>query len=147
MAASASQLSALPVAVHGQAVTRLSQAELVQFETMLATTDDTLEACMEARETRERWPASEEASRAVLQCMTDAICALTGVAPPTTLVNKHEAVAWLHRSLLQWRDSELDNASKRRRTNGMNPAALLECMELISKLNSTIGNDPGQDYT
>lgn len=142
MASSSSQLSALPVAVHGQAMTRLSQAELVQFESMLATTDDTLEACMEARETRERWPVEEGSSRAVLQSMTDAICALTGVAPPTTLVNKHEAVSWVHRSLLQWRDSEVDHASKRRRTNGMDPASLLECMKLISKLNSTIGDTP-----
>jgi hypothetical protein len=146
MAVSGSQLSALPIAVHGQAVTRLSQAELVHFETMLATTDDTLEACMEARETSERWPEEEGSSRAVLQAMTNAICALTGVAPPSKLHTKRDAVAWVHRTMLDWRDLEVGNATKRRRTMGMDPAVLVECMKLVSKLNSTIGDDPGS-YT
>ena len=143
--ATSSQLSHLPVAVHGQAVSRLSQSELLQFEGMLATADDTLEACMIARSVC-RLPASDDTATGVLQAVIDAVCALTNAPPPTSLQSKHSAVVWINSALLEMRNRAVDKAVTNNFTHGMDPQSITTCMELVSKLNSVIGGAPRPDY-
>jgi hypothetical protein len=144
MSSTAAQLSALPVAVHGgQAMSRLSQADLLHFESMLATADNALETSMKSRAARRTIEYMEEGSaQEVLKSMADAVCALTNAPPPTSLTSKQDAVAWVYRALLPWRDRAVRDATQAVSTPGMSAEALTACMELISKLNTTIGADP-----
>ena len=141
-----SQLSVLPISVHGQAVSRLSQADLLQFECMLATADDSIDACMNARTERTggRWlyEADDATAAGILQSVLDTISALTGEQTPI-IQTRQSAVAWVSQSVLGLRDRAVDAAAQGNLATGMNPSMVSACMELITKLNTTIGANPG----
>lgn len=138
----ASQLSALPVVVHGQgAVTRISQADLLQYEAMLRTADDSMEACMKSR-ARRHGPADEETAAAILRSVCDTISALTDAPCPTQFGSKLEAVKWTSRALLTWRDTTLQTASKHNVPPGMDPDTMALCVDAVSKLTAAMGGDP-----
>lgn len=145
MAAASSNLTALPVAVHHQAVTRLSQAELVQFESMLATADDSIESVMRAREGMyddELDDGDEAGARAIVQSMVEAMAALTETPPPVIFKDKTTAVNWVYRTMISWRDRDRQEVMKGNHVPGMSAETIATCMELITKLNTSIGGDP-----
>lgn len=135
---SGAQLATLPIAVHGQAVSRLSQADLVQFENMLATADDTVEACMRAR-AAPILPESNDSAHGVLQAMVNAVTAVTDAQPPGSMASKTSAVAWVSTAILQARDRAVQKATENSMAPGMDPHTVGTCMELISKLNNALG--------
>ena len=132
------QLAALPIATHGQAVSRLSQADLLHFESMLATADDSIEACMRAR-ARTAIPARDDSASAVLQAVVDAIAAVTDAPPPTNMASKTGAVAWVSSAIVEARDRAVRKATQNSMAPGMDPQTVGACMELISKLNNALG--------
>lgn len=130
----------LPVTVHTQAMSRLSTSELVQFESLLSTADDTLDACMRARTEPSR-NSDDDSSKALFQVAIDTISALTNAPLPGSLSSKTDVVNWISRSVLEMRNREVELATRTNGTVGMNPAAVAVCMELITKLNTAIGGD------
>lgn len=130
-------LSTLPVIIHEQSTARLSQTELTHFETMLATADDTLDACMAARRAP-AFPDKEESTRAVLQAVVDTVAALTGASPPLTLTPK-TTVAWVSKAMLEMRDRSVAAGPLGCESATVNLSTVSACMELISNLNAAIG--------
>lgn len=138
MTSASSHLATLPVSVHTQAVTRLSAAELVKFESMLAAADDSIDACMNARSERCTEPSETQAGE-LLRVAVDTVAALTNTTAPPSFESKSAVVAWISSAVLEMRNREVALAVAAGNTVSLNPAAVGVCMELISKLNSAIG--------
>ena len=112
---------------------------------MLRTADDALEASMNAR-AAQQLPESEDGARAVLQAVVDTLTALTNSAPPTGLQTKQAAVQWVNSSVMEWRQKAIERATTANCGPCMDPTTMATCMELITKLNATIGANPGESY-
>lgn len=136
--AATNTLATLPVAIHSQAMSRLSTADLAQFETVLATADEAIEACMNANASV-HVPVTDEGTVGVLKSVVNTVRAVTGATPPASLDSKEELCKWTARAIYEFRDRAVNAAVTNNLTRGMPPEQMSACLELIEKLNRTIG--------
>ena len=131
-------LTALPVAVHGQKVARISDANLTQFETLLDTADDAILASIAAHTPRSV-PDSPDEATAVLLAVLKTIAATTDTEPPARLDNKRELIRWTAEAIVSRRDQAVHTAVKHRLAQGLNPEILGQSLQLMTTLNAMLG--------
>lgn len=130
-------MSALPIVAQGS---RVPQANLVAFESMLSAADEATEFFMNTKSHAGEYATSDESATGVLNAVIDTIAALSNTQPPPRPCSRHTMVSWVSHTVLNIRDQAVARAVEANATTPpMNPEAIASCMELISKLNSSIG--------
>ena len=138
-------LAALPVLNHDQTVSIITQPNLVQYEAMLKTADDSIEASMRLRAVR--WqPESDNTISAMLWSVVETVAAITGEMAPVKLHSKQETVTWTSNALLKWNRRSVESVTEHNIPTGMDPATLTLCMQTVAKLTSAMGGEPRAGY-
>lgn len=135
MISTSKTISALPTVVHGPRVSRLTDAELVRWESTLEVADSAVAACMAARAVATP-PADDKTALSALKAVVSTIRALTGCDEPTTLTSQRAMIAWTCGAL-----GRMQPAPTPAHTPRASPEHAATVMELMARLNDSLRRD------
>ena len=140
MTTSSSLLRSLPVTVHGRPSTRMSDDELVRFESVLDAADCAVAAAMQTR-VLPTLPSSESGTLEVLHALVETISAVTNSDAPSTL-SKRAVIAWAHDAIVRKCDAEKQRVGAHEAVSSIDANVLSQSLELITRLNHLTSGAP-----
>jgi len=147
----AAPVRSLPVVAYPPVAPRVSEAEVLRFESMLETADDAVQVCVEAQRKNAGWRAQDalcaDAADAHLVAVLEAVAAATGAATPPPNVHggtdRCELIRWTLESIMAMRNDTLRAAHTEQRAPGtLDPDHMGQCMELVTRLNAALSAPP-----
>lgn len=144
-------MCSLPVATHPPTTPRMSEAEVLRFESMLEAADDAVQVCVEAQRKNSGWRTQEalcaDSADAHLVAVLEAVAAATGTTTPPP--NAHAEtdrcalIQWTLESIMTMRNNTLKAARDEQRPPGtLDPAHMGPCIELVTRLNAALSVPP-----
>jgi len=138
MAGNTTALRTLPLVARNGSGARLTDAEMMRFESILDATDSAVEACMLSR-TNVRLPCSDDSLVGVTWALVKTVSAMTGTAEPGSIESKRVVVAWAHAALSA--KSERDTMMAMDNHTRVDP----KIVDLIAQIGQLTGGSHGYD--
>ena len=134
-------LCALPVTAHSQSTGRLTDSELMRFESVIDVADHAVQSSMQSRAAKAQTINSESDTDEILISLVKLIGAITDVPDPkpSTLKSKRELLSWAHCAIRDKVARDVHRASQHGAAPGINAATMAKTLELITNLTRLTG--------
>jgi hypothetical protein len=135
-------MDTLPVKVHDATQARVSASELQRFETILDAADAACGAGPQYRRSVRGYDLPADDAEGKLNVVLGTVYALCGGAlPPAVDASKNELLTWTTNSIVDARKAAVHAVAANNLVPGMDPEHVAEHMELVRKLNRSLGGE------